>query len=175
MIETNIISKHIPQETKNVVLTKRFKKAIYGLATRTTAQMVYMDDTYKYTLTEMISDIIKAMATSSQEFSITSEKLNNILKDAPEEMQTFKDVWNYINIEGDSPLATAIKDRYTNGEIDDLLAEINIQIEDIKNTPNAYITEDSTTNVKNGDIYYHIVDNEIDGINDPVYIEPDGN
>lgn len=168
MVENNIVTKHIPQETKNVVLTKRFKKAIYALAVRTTAQMVYMDDTYKYTLSEMINDIVTAIATSSERITINSERLDKILKDAPEEMQTFIDVWHYINVEGDSELAEAIRDRYTKGEVDDKLSEmlndINEQLEEIRNTPNAYImpnTEEPTV-VKDGDIFYHIEDDETD-------------
>ena len=168
MVENNIVTKHIPQETKNVVLTKRFKKAIYALAVRTTAQMVYMDDTYKYTLSEMINDIVTAIATSSERITINSERLDKILKDAPEEMQTFIDVWHYINVEGDSELAEAIRDRYTKGEVDDklseMLSDINEQLEEISNIPNAYImpnTEEPTV-VKDGDIFYHIEDDETD-------------
>jgi len=174
MIDNNIITKQIPQQSKNVVLTKRFKHALYSLAVRTTAQMVYMDDTYQYTLSEMLNDIITAIATSSERITIVSEKLENILKDAPEEMQTFIDVWHYINVEGDSPLAQAINNRYTKGEVNDLLAQmvsdIEAELDEIKNTPNAYVipNEEVPAVVKDNDIYYHIEDNEIDGIDDPV-------
>lgn len=173
MIENNIVKPHHKMETKNVVLTRRFKKAIYALAVRTTAQMVYMDDKYEYTLTEMINDIVAAIATSSERITINSEKLEKILYDAPEEMQTFIDVWHYINVEGDSPLAQAINNRYTKGDVDDLLSEmrteIEAELEEIRNTPNSYIIpkEDKPESVKDGDIFYHVEDNEIDGIDDP--------
>ena len=173
MIENNIVHKHEPMQSKNVILTKRFKKAIYTLAVRTTTQMVYMDDTYKYTLDEMLNDIVSAIATSSERITINSEKLEKILQDAPEEMQTFIDVWHYINVEGDSELAQAIRDRYTKGEIDDklseMITEINNQLDEIRATPNTYIIphEDEPIPVKDGDIFYHIEDNEIDGIDDP--------
>lgn len=173
MIENNIVKPPKKMESKNVILTKRFKHAIYALAVRTTAQMVYMDDTYKYTLTEMINDIVSAIATSSERITINSERLDKILKDAPEEMQTFIDVWHYINVEGDSPLAEAINNRYTKGEVDDLLSnmmeEIEAELEEIRQTPNAKVIpkEDEPVGVKDGDIFYHIEDDEIDGIDDP--------
>ena len=177
MIENNIVTKHIPLQSKNVVLTKRFRDAVYALAVRTTAQMVYMDDTYQYTLSEMIADIVSAIAQSSQRITFNSERLDKILRDAPEEMQTFIDVWHYINVEGDSDLAVAIRDRYTKGEVDELLQnmmdEIEAKLEEIRKTPNAYIIpkEEKPDPVKDGDIFYHIEDNEIDGIDDPV--QPD--
>lgn len=166
MVENDIIRPHRKMKSKNVILTKRFRDAVYALAVRTTTQMVYMDDKYEYTLTEMLNDIVTAIASSDSKIDINSEKLNNILKDAPEEMQTFIDVWHYINVDGESPLAQAIRNRYTKGEVDsildDMVTDIEEELDVIRNTPNVYITSDSQepTDVKDGDIFYHIEDIE---------------
>jgi hypothetical protein len=42
----------IPSKSKNVVLVKKLDDVLYSLAVRTTANMVYTDNTYSVTLTE---------------------------------------------------------------------------------------------------------------------------
>ena len=167
MVDKDIITKCVPTETKEVVLTKKFKKAVYALAVRTTAQMVYMDDTYKYTLHEMITDIVNAIATSSSRITGVSEKLDRVLEGAPEEMDTLLEIWNYININGDSELAQRLADTYNKEYINELEAAINKKIDEL---PNGYIIEHggSLDIVHDGNIFYQMEDDETDGIDDPV-------
>lgn len=89
-----------PMPTKNVVLTHKFNKVVYALAIRTTTDVVY-DKEYKYTLTEMLSDITDALVSNFQKIAKVSEAFDHLMADCPEEFNTLKEIADYINVNGD--------------------------------------------------------------------------
>lgn len=91
----------IPTESKNIVLTKKLNNTLYSLAVRTTTDMVYRDKTYKYTLTEILSDVSDALVAHSESIADVSEKFAELMKDCPEEFNTLKEIADYISVNGD--------------------------------------------------------------------------
>lgn len=89
-----------PLPTKNVILTHKFNKAVYALAVRTTTDAVF-DTKYKYSLTEMLSDLTDAMTTSFTRIAALSEAFNALMADCPEEFNTLREIADYINVNGD--------------------------------------------------------------------------
>lgn len=86
--------------TKNVILTHEFNRILYALAVRTTTDAVY-DSKYKYTLTEMLTDIASALTSNFEKIAEVSEAFNTLMKDCPEEFNTLKEIYDYINVNGD--------------------------------------------------------------------------
>ena len=94
-----------PTKTKKVILVKELDKVLYALAVRTCTDMVY-DKKYKYTLTELLDDIQSALTDTSSRLTILKERFDVLMKDCPEEADTLKEIWDYINVDG--------KDEYGN-------------------------------------------------------------
>lgn len=98
-------------ESKNFVLTKNINNVIYELLVKTHSDMVYVNE--KETLTEKLFEIFDLITTNKDDVSDIRAKYDLIAKDAPETFQSFKDVWDYVNINGDpeSELIKLIKSK----------------------------------------------------------------
>ena len=94
-----VVLETTPTKTKKVILVKELNKVLYALAVRTCTDMVY-DRKYQYTLTELLDDIQKALTDTSFRLTKLNEKFERLMKDAPDEMDTLKEVWDYVNIDG---------------------------------------------------------------------------
>lgn len=93
-------------ESKKTVLVKKINNVIYELLVKSHSDMVYVDDTT--TLTEKLNDIANLLTTSAKDIEDIQEKYKEIVGDAPESFNTFKEVWDYLNINGD-PKSELIK------------------------------------------------------------------
>jgi len=181
----------IPTEAKNVVLTKTLNGVIYALAIRTSTDMVFTTD-YKYTLTELLQDIESALTDHSKKIATVSEGFNALMKDCPEEFNTIKKIADYLNINGDPKsalikmieskqdaeegkglstndftdlLKTKLENGYSKEDLDDKFEIIQKRISDIEEANNIYMTEKnevSDDEVKNNDIWFKIIEKEIE-------------
>ena len=141
-------------ETKDFILTKKIHNIVYELAPKTRANMVYMNDDEKVTLTEKIIELCDLLGKNKEQIDDLREALEAIIGEVTEsQFQSFKDVWNYVNIEEDSKsvIAEMFKQKVTVEEgkglssndfddlskekLDDLYtkAELDILMEDIGN------------------------------------------
>lgn len=84
-------------ETKNVILTRKLNNVLYDLMVKTTIDMVYDGE---YTLTERLSDIADALQTNYEDIKSVSEQFAKLVDAAPVTFQTFKEIWDYVNING---------------------------------------------------------------------------
>lgn len=93
-------------ESKDFILTKRIHDVVYELIPKTRANMVYMDEDDKVTLTEKIIDIFDMLNKQYESQEALKEAIEKILGPQTEEnkcqFQTFVDVWNYVNVSKDS-------------------------------------------------------------------------
>lgn len=144
--------------TKNVILTHKFNRAVYALAVRTTTDAVF-DTKYKYSLTEMLSDITDAMTTSFTRIAALSEAFNELMADCPEEFSTLKEIADYINVNGDPKSAlielidtkvekidgmglshndfddimkAKLENDYTKEELNEIFSEYNVLTDDMR-------------------------------------------
>lgn len=93
-------------ESKNLILTKKLNGVIYELMVKTISDMVYTDE--KTTLTETLNHIFELLTEFQEEYNALEESFNDIFKDSPETFRTFKEVWDYVNVNGD-PKSDLIK------------------------------------------------------------------
>ena len=93
-------------ETKYTVLTKKINNVVYELLVKTHTDQVYDKD--GYTLTEKLSDIFDLLSTSKNDIEDIKTKYDEMFKDAPETFNTFKEIWDYVNVKGD-PKSELIK------------------------------------------------------------------
>ena len=93
-------------ESKNTILTKKLNNVIYELLVKTSSDMVYTDDTN--TLTETLSDITDTLTTHNQSFEDVIDKMNELVKGADDLSASIKEIWSYINVDGD-PKSALIK------------------------------------------------------------------
>ena len=73
---------------------------------KTVSDMVYVDD--QITLTEKLADIINLLSTHTETFEEFKTRLNKIVADSEDQAQKLKDVWEYVNANGD-PKSELIK------------------------------------------------------------------
>ena len=62
--------------------------------------MVYVND--EQTLTEKLFDITELLTDFKGDYDELKKAFDEIVKDADESFNTFKEVWDYVNINGDS-------------------------------------------------------------------------
>ena len=100
----------------NTVLTKKVNNVVYELLVRTTTDQVFDKD--GITLTEKLSDIFELLATSKKDVNDIRDKYDEICGDAPDFFNSFKEVWDYVNVNGDpkSELLKLINSKVTNEE-----------------------------------------------------------
>jgi hypothetical protein len=100
----------------NTILTKKVNNVIYELMVRTTADQVF--DADGVTLTEQLGRIFELLATSKNEVKDIRDKYDDICSDAPEFFNSFKEVWDYVNVNGDpkSELLKLIDGKVTSEE-----------------------------------------------------------
>lgn len=90
-------------DSKDFILTKKIHNIIYELIPKTRANMVYMDNEDKVTLTEKIFDICGLLSTDKENIVNINDAIKKILGDISlHSFQSFNDVWNYVNISEDS-------------------------------------------------------------------------
>lgn len=139
-------------QSKNFILTKKIDDILYELLPKTNSDMVYVDD--KTTLTEKLSELTELLTNFKGDEAQLRESFNTLVKDAPEMFNTFKEVWDYVNINGEpkSELIQLINSKQTAEEgkglsthdLDDLLYEkltnlyskddLDIKFNDIENS-----------------------------------------
>lgn len=83
----------------NTVLTKKVNNTIYELMVRTTTDQVL--DKNGVTVTEQLSNIFDLLTTSKREVKEIRDEYDRICGDAPEFFNSFKEVWDYVNVNGD--------------------------------------------------------------------------
>ena len=191
-------------ESKYTVLTKKIDNIMYELFVKTHSDMVYVNDTT--TLTETLVKLSDLLTDSKKTEAELREEYNKLTNGAPDRFNTFKEVWDYVNVNGDPKseliqliekkqnaeegkglsthdftdlLYDKLKNDYTASQLDEkfriIIKDQNAikdaieenqkatqkQIEEIKSAPNIFVgTEEESENVvKNGDIWYEIIQN----------------
>ena len=191
-------------ESKYTVLTKKIDNIMYELFVKTHSDMVYVNDTT--TLTETLVKLSDLLTDSKKTEAELWEEYNKLTNGAPDRFNTFKEVWDYVNVNGDPKseliqliekkqnaeegkglsthdftdlLYDKLKNDYTASQLDEkfriIIKDQNTikdtieenqkatqkQIEEIKSAPNIFVgTEEESENVvKNGDIWYEIIQN----------------
>jgi predicted transcriptional regulator len=156
----------IPTKSKNIVLVKELDKVLYALAIRTTAHMVYTDDTYQYTITELINDISNTLVSNSKKITIISERLEYLLEDAPEEYDTLKKLFDYINSQNDD-IREEIYARIeaVRQELTQSINNVSIIVDDLvekSKLPNIQVMYEATVDTtKDGDIYFNVINSDL--------------
>lgn len=156
----------VPTKSKNIVLVKELDKVLYALAIRTTAHMVYTDDTYQYTITELINDISNTLVSNSKKITILSERLEYLLEDAPEEYDTLKKLFDYINSQNDD-IREEIYARIeaVRQELTQSINNVSIIVDDLvekSKLPNIQVMYEATVDTtKDGDIYFNVVNSDL--------------
>lgn len=191
-------------ESKYTVLTKKIDNIMYELFVKTHSDMVYVNDTT--TLTETLVKLSDLLTDSKKTEAELREEYNKLTNGAPDRFNTFKEVWDYVNVNGDPKseliqliekkqnaeegkglsthdftdlLYDKLKNDYTASQLDEKFRiiikdqntikdtieenqkETQKQIEEIKSAPNIFVgtEEESEKVVKNGDIWYEIIQN----------------
>ena len=191
-------------ESKYTVLTKKIDNIMYELFVKTHSDMVYVNDTT--TLTETLVKLSDLLTDSKKTEAELWEEYNKLTNGAPDRFNTFKEVWDYVNVNGDPKseliqliekkqnaeegkglsthdftdlLYDKLKNDYTACQLDEkfriIIKDQNTikdtieenqkatqkQIEEIKSAPNIFVgtEEESEKVVKNGDIWYEIIQN----------------
>lgn len=191
-------------ESKYTVLTKKIDNIMYELFVKTHSDMVYVNDTT--TLTETLVKLSDLLTDSKKTEAELWEEYNKLTNGAPDRFNTFKEVWDYVNVNGDPKseliqliekkqnaeegkglsthdftdlLYDKLKNDYTTSQLDEkfriIIKDQNAikdtieenqkatqkQIEEIKSAPNIFVgtEEESEKVVKNGDIWYEIIQN----------------
>ena len=177
---------------------------MYELFVKTHSDMVYVNDTT--TLTETLVKLSDLLTDSKKTEAELWEEYNKLTNGAPDRFNTFKEVWDYVNVNGDPKseliqliekkqnaeegkglsthdftdlLYDKLKNDYTASQLDEkfriIIKDQNAikdtieenqkatqkQIEEIKSAPNIFVgtEEESEKVVKNGDIWYEIIQN----------------
>lgn len=86
-------------ESKYTILTKKIDNIMYELFVKTHSDMVYVNDTT--TLTETLVQLSDLLTDSKKTESELREDYNKLTNGAPESFNTFKEVWDYVNVNGD--------------------------------------------------------------------------
>lgn len=83
---------------KNLVLRKTIEGVLYDLMVKTVTDQVYTNDDTK-TLTTIIDEINTAIAAKAGSSDLTAleERINNMIADAPEAYDTFKEISDYLS------------------------------------------------------------------------------
>ena len=157
-----IVLAKTPTKVKKVILVKELDKVLYALAVRTCTDMVY-DSKYKYTLTELLEDVQGALTDTTSRLTKLTERFDVLVKDAPEEMDTLKEIWDYLNIdakdEDGNPTSALIK-----------LIESKVNKEDGKGLSTHDLTDLLYEKLKNGysaedlDEKFEIITNNVNEI-----------
>ena len=92
-----------PQDTMidiPVVLSKKVDGIIYNLIVRSSTDQVFQND---FSLTEILQNISKSIdaRVTKEEYAEVQQHLNTFFADQPEEIQTLRDVHNYIQAAND--------------------------------------------------------------------------
>lgn len=93
-------------QSKNIILTKKLNNVVYELMVKTNSDMVYVED--QKTLTEKLYDITELLTNYGGKYEELYDAYTEILDGAPETFRTFKEIWDYLNINGD-PKSELIK------------------------------------------------------------------
>lgn len=141
---------------KNLVLRKTIEGVLYDLMVKTVTDQVYTNDDTK-TLTTIIDEINAAVAAKAGSADLTAleERINNMIADAPEAYDTFKEISDYlsshkseyealVNLASNKvdkedgkglstndftdELATKLTELYTKLELDELLDDIRTRL-----------------------------------------------
>ena len=85
-------------ESRDIILTKKLNNVVYEIFVKTSSDMVYVNsDT---TLTEKLNDICELLTNSDASTTELREAFDKIVAGAPQTFQTFKEVWDYVNVNG---------------------------------------------------------------------------
>lgn len=103
-------------QSKNTVLTKKLDNVIYELMVKTHADMVYVND--ETTLTEKLYDISELLISQDKSYQELKRDYENLVKDADASFDSFKEIWDYININNNpkSELIKLIESKQTSEE-----------------------------------------------------------
>ena len=89
------------RERRNVIFSKKLDNVLYELMPMTNSDMVYVDCHYSETLTERLWDIGELLSRDRSQISNLQDAFDEVLEGAPSTFNTFKEVWDYVNINGD--------------------------------------------------------------------------
>ena len=96
---------------KKAVLTRELNGIIYELLVKTHSDMVYVGN--KVTLTEKLKEFADLITADQEIVEDIQRAFEELYRDAPEEFRTFKEIWDYVNVDGDpkSALIQLIDDK----------------------------------------------------------------
>ena len=89
------------RERHNVIFSKKLNNVLVELMPMTNSDMVYVDRHYTETLTERLWDIAELLSTDRQHIADLQDRYDELVDGAPTEYNTFKEIWDYINVNGD--------------------------------------------------------------------------
>ena len=93
-------------ESKNMVLTQKLDNTVYEMMPKTNSDMVYVDD--ETTLTERLYEISELFTEYGGKQDELKDAYLAIMDGADENYNSFKEIWDYININGE-PKSELIK------------------------------------------------------------------
>ena len=99
--------------SKDLIITKKINNVIYELMVKTRSNMVYTDD--ETTLTETLNEIFDLITSQQESYEDLKKAYDAIVEGADENFNSFKEIYDYININGDpeSELIKLIKSKQT--------------------------------------------------------------
>lgn len=95
-------------DKKKIIITKKLNNVFYEMMPKTHADVVYTDKKYSVTLTEKLYEMCELLEARKEDITDIEKRYNEIVGDAPSNFNTFKEVWDYVNINGD-PKSELIK------------------------------------------------------------------
>ena len=103
---------------KNTILTKKIDGVLYEIMVMTNSDMVYTDPAYRVTLTEKLAEIMELLTTEVADIADLKYKFEDIVGNAPATFNTFKEVWDYVNVNGnpESELISILKSKVDSEE-----------------------------------------------------------
>lgn len=84
---------------KPAVLTREINNIIYELLVKTHSDMVYVGD--KVTLTERLCEFADLITRDKEIVDDIKSEYDRMIEGSPENFRTFKEIWDYLNINGD--------------------------------------------------------------------------
>ena len=88
-------------DKKKIIITKKLNNVLYEMIPKTHSDMVYVDKKYDVTLTEKLYDMCELLQSRKEDIDDIRVKYDEIVGGSPESFNTFKEVWDYVNINGD--------------------------------------------------------------------------
>lgn len=86
---------------KKIIITQKINNVIYEVMPKTHADMVFTDAEYTENLSHRLSQTAELLSTHGLDIDTLRTRYNAIIQAAPENFQSFKEVYDYLQSDGD--------------------------------------------------------------------------